>query len=155
MPWWKKSKPMPPDDIAQLIEQRHNVSEINTTNTELIVDDNQVNREVLQRYLLKYNYPSEQAYNGLDALKHCIHNNYRIIWIDLMMPVLNGLDTIRYLRAEYPYGFGYTGFIVCVTGFADEDTREKCIEAGADTVLAKPYVGDHIYRLHLHSKCPT
>ena len=146
--FWSKKKVIPPN-IRELIEKRKN-SEVMPTDSELIVDDNQVNRDVLSRYLKKYGYTSLQADNGLETLERCVHEDYHIIWIDLKMPIMDGLQTVRYLRADYPEGFGYKGFIVGVTGYADDESREQCIKAGMNVVLPKPYVGEHLFRLHHH-----
>lgn len=155
MPFWKHSKKTTiPPNVKALIEKRHQNQlngKIQTVDTELIVDDNQVNRDVLNRYLKKYNYNSMQCGNGLETLECCTDTNYKIIWIDLKMPIMCGLEAVRYLRAEYPEGFGYKGFIVGVTGYADDESRQECLESGMNTVLTKPYVGEHLYRLHNHA----
>jgi len=62
-----------------------------------------------------------------------------IVWIDLKMPIMDGLEAVRYLRAPYPSGFGYKGFIVGVTGYADTDTRDMCLKTGMNVVITKPY----------------
>lgn len=156
MPFWKKNvKPVIPSEIKDLIELRHNNMEAGllvTTDKELVVDDNQVNRDVLVRILKKYGYKeSEQASNGLETLERTTDTDYRIIWLDVKMPILSGRDTAKYLRANYPNGMGYKGFIVGVTGFADEESINCCLSDGMNVVLTKPYVGDHVYRLHNHS----
>lgn len=155
MPFWKKrDKTSIPMEVRELIEQRQKNKEngtIQDIDSELIVDDNQVNRTVLARYLTKYKYNFKEASNGMKALESIVDKNFHIIWIDLKMPVMNGIDAVKYLRAEYPKGFGYKGFIVGVTGFADDESRQNCIKAGMNTVLSKPYVGDNLYRLHHHS----
>lgn len=151
MPFWTKKEktPQTPSDIQALIERRAQNCIIKS-NTELIVDDNQVNRDVLCRYLKKYGYETTQAINGFNALEKLAETDYHIVWIDLKMPIMDGLEAVRYLRAPYPSGFGYKGFIVGVTGYADTDTRDMCLKTGMNVVITKPYAGDHINRLHNH-----
>jgi CheY-like chemotaxis protein len=153
---WRKRKPAEPlisNDIRDMIEKRHShviAGTIGEAESDLVVDDNQVNRNVLLQYLSKYKYPTIQASNGIEALAKTVDRNYTIIWVDLKMPLLGGIETAKYLRAEYPKGFGYKGFIVAVTGFVDDESRDLCLEVGINAVLSKPYVGDNIYRLHHH-----
>lgn len=115
---------------------------------DLVVDDNRVNRDVLRRYLDKHGYASSEAVNGLDALKKLTDCNYEIVWMDIKMPELSGHEATKFLRAEYPDGFGYKGVIVGVTGFADQESQEYSIRIGMDNILTKPYAGESIARLH-------
>lgn len=144
------NKPVP-DTIQELIERRHvnvTTNALTSRKEDLVVDDNRVNRDVLRRYLAKHGHSSSEAINGLDALMKLVDNDYEIVWMDIKMPELSGHEATKYLRAEYPDGFGYRGAIVGVTGFADEESREYSIRIGMDNILTKPYVGESIARLH-------
>lgn len=139
------------DDIQALIELRHQndiENKIVKLQIDLVVDDNSINYTVLSRYLKKAGYDSVYACNGYDALKMLVSKNYTLIWLDVKMPILDGYHTVKYLRQEYPKGFGYTGTIIGVTGFADEDSQQKCIKSGMNYILAKPYAYDSIDKLH-------
>lgn len=148
----KSSRSPVPNTIKELIERRHgNVVSgriIQYDQRDLIVDDNRVNRDVLRRYLIMHGYASDDAVNGLDALKKLVDNDYKIVWMDVKMPTMTGHEATRYLRAEYPNGFGYKGTIIGVTGFADEESQTHSINIGMDNILTKPYAGEAIRRLH-------
>lgn len=132
-----------PDNIQILIENRHQ-NTIVKLNKDLIVDDNKINILVLEKYLNKIPRDSDACQNGLEVLEILSEYDYDIIWIDIKMPIMDGYETTQYLRNPYPIGFGYTGKIVGVTGFADEDSIKMANEAGMSSVITKPYVYDNI-----------
>ena len=158
--FWKKKpakewKNKNPTDIQEFIERRHKATVV-TLDRDLVVDDNNINRDVLTRYLTKYGFKSDTAETGYDVLEMMVDKNYKVIWIDIKMPILDGYETVKYLRDEYPNGYGYKGLIVGVTGYADEESQNRCIEAGMDNILTKPYSHESILRLHSpHSSAPV
>ncbi|WP_175634356.1 ATP-binding protein [Pedobacter ghigonis] len=99
----------------------------------LIVDDNEMNRLVASTVLLGYGPQVMIAENGEIALKMLNEEAYDIILMDIQMPVLNGYDTTKALRAG-----GYTGVIIALTASAIEGEREKCLAAGMDDYITKP-----------------
>lgn len=99
----------------------------------LIVDDNEMNRLVASTVLLGYGPQVMIADNGEIALEMLDEEVYDIILMDIQMPVLNGYDTTRTLRAR-----GYTGVIIALTASAIEGEREKCLAAGMDDYITKP-----------------
>ncbi|MNK58420.1 Sensory/regulatory protein RpfC [compost metagenome] len=99
----------------------------------LIVDDNEMNRLVASTVLLGYGPQVMIAENGEIALEMLNEEAYDIILMDIQMPVLNGYDTTKALRAG-----GYTGVIIALTASAIEGEREKCLAAGMDDYITKP-----------------
>ncbi len=99
----------------------------------LIVDDNEMNRLVASTVLLGYGPQVMIAENGEIALDMLNEEAYDIILMDIQMPVLNGYDTTKTLRAG-----GYTGVIIALTASAIEGEREKCLAAGMDDYITKP-----------------
>jgi len=99
----------------------------------LIVDDNEMNRLVASTVLLGYGPQVMIAENGEIALDMLNEEAYDIILMDIQMPVLNGYDTTKALRAG-----GYTGVIIALTASAIEGEREKCLAAGMDDYITKP-----------------
>jgi len=106
----------------------------------LIVDDSESNRFIMSKYLEKLNINYDIASNGLEALEKISQNKYQIIWIDLKMPILNGLETTKILR-EF---MNYNGTIIGVTGFSDPETTQICKKIGFDKVIGKPITIDLI-----------
>ena len=109
----------------------------------LLVDDNAINQKVAARLLLQMGYRADLAANGLEALAALDRQPYDLIFMDVMMPEMGGLEATRAIRqrqkqtAVHP---SYTGpiTIVAMTASAMQGDREKCLEAGMDDYLSKP-----------------
>jgi len=104
----------------------------------LVVDDDPMNQMVVSTMLNKAGFTATCADNGHAALLMCKESRYDLILMDLMMPVLNGLDATKAIRSiEVESGLDPTpiiAFSACTSG-ADIDL---CKEAGCDSYLSKP-----------------
>ena len=108
----------------------------------LLVDDNAINQKVAIRILQQFGYQSDVAGNGREALDKLDRQPFDFIFMDVMMPEMDGLEATRLLRKRQMIG-GYTNYqsrivIVAMTAHAMQGDREKCIAAGMDDYLAKP-----------------
>ena len=108
----------------------------------LLVDDNAINQKVAMRILQQFGYQPEIAGNGREALEKLDRQPFDFIFMDVMMPEMDGLEATRLLRKRQMIG-GYTNYqsriiIVAMTAHAMQGDREKCISAGMDDYLAKP-----------------
>jgi len=108
----------------------------------LLVDDNAINQKVAVRILQQFGYQPEVAVNGRDALEKLDRQPFDFIFMDVMMPEMDGLEATRLLRKRQMIG-GYANYqariiIVAMTAHAMAGDREKCISAGMDDYLAKP-----------------
>ena len=108
----------------------------------LLVDDNAINQKVAIRILQQFGYQPEVAGNGREALDKLDQQPFDFIFMDVMMPEMDGLETTRLLRKRQMIG-GYANYqsriiIVAMTAHAMQGDREKCIAAGMDDYLAKP-----------------
>ena len=108
----------------------------------LIVDDNAINLKVAARILQQFGYQPETAANGREALDKLDRQPFDFIFMDVMMPEMDGLEATRLLRKRQMIG-GYNHYqsriiIVAMTAHAMQGDREKCIAAGMDDYLAKP-----------------
>jgi signal transduction histidine kinase/HPt (histidine-containing phosphotransfer) domain-containing protein len=108
----------------------------------LIVDDNAINQKVALRILQQLGYQPEVAGNGREALDRLDRQPFDFIFMDVMMPEMDGLEATRLLRKRQMIG-GYVNYqsriiIVAMTAHAMQGDREKCIAAGMDDYLAKP-----------------
>ncbi|MGY3053995.1 PAS domain S-box-containing protein [Pedobacter sp. UYEF25] len=99
----------------------------------LITDDNDLNRLVASILLLNYGATVIVAENGEDALEMVSKNDFDLILMDVQMPVLNGYETTRILRAQ-----GYTLPIIALTASAVEGERERCLAEGMNDYVTKP-----------------
>ncbi|MGA2246915.1 MAG: response regulator [Verrucomicrobiota bacterium] len=108
----------------------------------LLVDDNAINQKVAVRIMQQFGYQPEVAGNGRDALEKLDQQPFDFIFMDVMMPEMDGLEATRLLRKRQMIG-GYNNYqsriiVVAMTAHAMQGDREKCIAAGMDDYLAKP-----------------
>jgi len=101
----------------------------------LIVDDEEKNLKLLGMILQSYNYDYQTAGNGLEALEKTKEYAPDLIFLDIMMPGMDGYETCRRLRKDTA-----TKLIpvVMVTALGDQEARNKGLEAGANDFLTKP-----------------
>jgi CheY-like chemotaxis protein len=102
----------------------------------LIVDDNEFNRLIMKLSLNKLSIDVDEVSSGkelINLIKQ--HKIYDIIWLDIIMPNIDGIECIKLLRNKY----NYTGPVIGVSGLIDNDTIEECINNGMNEVLKKPF----------------
>jgi CheY-like chemotaxis protein/HPt (histidine-containing phosphotransfer) domain-containing protein len=100
----------------------------------LVVEDNAVNRQVVQGLLLNMGIESTAVGNGAEALRALgSAHDFDFVLMDMQMPVLDGLSATRELRR-----MGATLPIVGLTANAFESDRRSCLDAGMDDFIAKP-----------------
>ncbi len=105
----------------------------------LLVEDNKLNQRVIIRILEKMGCRVDLAENGMEALNRMKQPgcpNYDMVFMDIQMPVLDGLKATTLIRAEELEGQRVP--IVAVTAHAMKGDREKFLEAGMDDYLSKP-----------------
>jgi len=100
----------------------------------LIAEDNPINLKLATIVLNKLGYQPDMAYDGKEALQKSLSKNYDLILMDIMMPVMNGLEATRVIRST----FDVQPKIVAMTANAMPEDRNKCIVAGMDDYLSKP-----------------
>ena len=101
--------------------------------TVLVVDDSSVNRSYLRSILMEHDYDVIEATRGGEALEIIETSQPDVMILDLLMPGIGGFDTLKGVRAK-----GFTFPIIIFTSDDKDETRKKCIEAGADDFLFKP-----------------
>jgi class 3 adenylate cyclase len=112
------------------------VSEAVQSSRVLVVDDNAANRDVLARRLTREGHEVVTAANGASALELVAAQEFDLVLLDLIMPEMNGFDVLRRLKAAE-----HTSHVpVIVISALDElDSVVRCIEAGAEDYLTKPF----------------
>lgn len=103
----------------------------------LIVDDNVMNQKVLGLMLKKFNLNIDYANNGLEAVERAKNEAYDIIFMDIQMPIMDGLEATKKIKAskkfkENPYP------IIAVSASAYTDDRKKASQCGIDDFISKP-----------------
>jgi CheY-like chemotaxis protein len=100
----------------------------------LIAEDNITNQFVSIKILNKLGYCPETADNGYTALQMARAKEYDIIFMDVGMPQIDGLEVTRIIRKE----FKSQPVIVAITANALQGDKEICLAAGMDDYLSKP-----------------
>ena len=111
----------------------------------LFVDDNQINQVVGSEILLKLGLKFEVVSNGQEALdaRKCKH--FDVILMDCQMPVLDGYEATRLIRQYESEATTDRVLIVALTANAMLGDREKCLNAGMDEYLTKPYTAESLF----------
>lgn len=115
------------------------------TRTILVVDDDPMIRTLVATTLEDVSgYRLEQAADGLEAVERAVATRPEIVFLDVDMPRLNGIETCRRLRSD-PVTAEAT--IVMLTGDPGPRTEHGAIGAGADSFLTKPFSPLHLLQL--------
>jgi PAS domain S-box-containing protein len=104
----------------------------------LLVEDNIVNQHVAQSMLQKLGITADVANNGLEAIEALETIPYDLVFMDIQMPEMDGLDACRHIRNKQSSVLDHEVPIVAMTAHAMKGDREKCIEAGMSDYLSKP-----------------
>ncbi len=105
----------------------------------LVVEDNEVNQILAREILRSAGCEVDLACNGLEAIDARFRDVFDVVFMDCQMPVLDGLEATRRIRKrEQAEGTSRTR-IVALTANAIQGDRERCLAAGVDDYLTKPY----------------
>lgn len=102
----------------------------------LIVDDNKVNIELLRAQLRPYNYATDTALDGEEALAKIFKDPPDIVLLDLMMPKISGYEVCKAIKQNKATQFLP---VIIITALQELDDKLKAIELGADDFLVKPF----------------
>jgi putative two-component system response regulator len=107
----------------------------------LVADDEERNRKLIGVILEKNGHFVDMARDGAEALAKASAGNYDLIFLDVMMPDLDGFEVCRQIKADSATA---KVPVVMVTSLADRDSRLRGLEAGADDFLTKPLDGTEL-----------
>ena len=114
----------------------------------LLVEDNDLNMEIAEFYLSDRGAMIEKAWNGqeaLDKFTSSAPNTYDIILMDIMMPVMDGLETCRKIRtSNHPEGKNIP--IIAMTAQVSQECMDKCQLAGMNGHLTKPVTSEKLIK---------
>ena len=108
----------------------------------LIAEDNAVNQLLVRNLFEGLGYKPDIVENGLMVIEKLRMNPYDIIFMDVQMPELDGLDTTRFIINKME--LAKKPAIVAMTAFALEGDKDKCLEAGMDDYISKPFMIEEI-----------
>lgn len=122
-----------------ITSQEENNSDLKGMNI-LVAEDMDVNWEIISTLLQMYGINSRRAENGkvaVEMLRNIQPAEYDVVFMDIQMPVMNGLDATREIRKlDNPYAAGIP--IIAMTADAFSENVAECLEAGMNSHIAKP-----------------
>lgn len=131
----------PIGDYAKRLEKSKGPSE-NTTNLYapearvLVVDDNAMNRKVAKNLMKLNGIVPDEASSGMEAIEMIGENTYDIVFLDHMMPKMDGIETLAKIKQQHLAADGTT--IIALTANAVVGAKETYLKAGFDDYLSKP-----------------
>ncbi len=148
------SKPLDIIDLGQAIDSLGNgqgaiekrkydsLESLNGENGEhqnvLVVDDNPINLKIIVKILGRMGFNVQVALNGSECLEKLEQHRFNIVFMDVMMPVMDGIEATKEIRKRESDRQLDHQVIIAMTANAMRGDREKCIAAGMDGYVAKP-----------------
>jgi signal transduction histidine kinase/DNA-binding response OmpR family regulator len=108
----------------------------------LLAEDNPINQIVASSILDELGYKPDLAETGLEALEALRHKAYDIIFMDMQMPEMDGLEATRQIRAEFPPE--RQPVIIAMTANAMDSDKKECINAGMNDYISKPILPETV-----------
>jgi PAS domain S-box len=131
-----------PLDLSKLdslyAQGKQEIKDLERSNSELnilLAEDNVVNQIVTKKMLNKLGYNADVASSGIEALKALEKKRYDLVFMDVQMPEMDGLEAAREIRRRWPEGGPK---IIAVTASALKGDQEMCLAAGMDGYIMKP-----------------
>jgi CheY-like chemotaxis protein len=119
----------------------------------LLAEDNPVNQKLANRLFEKMGYSIDIATNGIEVLEAIQKQSYDLIFMDVQMPEMDGLEATRQIRAleqsgqtelSNPTPSNQSIQIIAITANATQDDRENCFASGMNDFIAKPFKVEQI-----------
>jgi len=104
----------------------------------LIVDDVLENRTLLSKVIEKLGYNYDLAENGKEAIEQLENGNFDIIFMDIKMPVMSGIEATKYIRANFPFPKNRVK-IVAITAYKYKEFFDDFHDVGFNDIISKPY----------------
>jgi CheY-like chemotaxis protein len=124
------------EDVEAVIKQRYSGQRV------LVVDDEPINREVALMQLEAVDLATDTAADGVEAVTLARSHSYAAIFMDMQMPNMNGLEATQQIR-------GLPGYqdvpIIAMTANAFAEDKARCMEAGMNDFLIKPFNPDQLF----------
>ncbi len=105
----------------------------------LLVEDNSLNARICQQILEQHGYSLDLAIDGKKALTQLAKRKYAAVLMDLELPVMDGLETTRSLRAGLSGSLNQRTPVIAITAHSLKAQREDCLAAGMEGIVVKPF----------------
>jgi CheY-like chemotaxis protein len=110
----------------------------------LLVEDNRTNQQVAVKILQNLGHQARVAGNGLEALSALENNDFDLVFMDVQMPEMDGLEATRAIRGRSAAVRDPNIPIIAMTAHAMKGDRERCLAAGMDDYLSKPFTPESL-----------
>jgi PAS domain S-box-containing protein len=117
----------------------------------LLAEDNVINQKVATLTLARLGYRPDVVSNGLEVLDALQRQEYDVVFLDVQMPVMDGLETARRITKLYPVS--QRPYTIALTANAMQGDREVCLAAGMDDYISKPIRVEEL--VQALSRCPA
>ena len=105
----------------------------------LVVDDERIVRESFLHWFRKYGCKTEAAASGLEALERLERYPFDLLFVDIKMPGMDGLELLERVKQQYP-----DAIVIIITAYGSIDTAVKAMKMGASDYLLKPFQPDQL-----------
>lgn len=114
----------------------------------LLVEDDELARKMGSRILSNIPlYQVDSATSGEQALEMTNQKLYQLIYMDVGLPGIDGIETVKQIRTN-PLNINHKTYIVALTAHADEEIIQQCLDVGMQEVLQKPLTPEKAYKLN-------
>ena len=108
----------------------------------LVVEDDPINRMVVERLIEKRGWPVLGVGDGFSALAECRNQPFGLILMDIQLPGMSGLETAERIRALPGW---QTVPMLALTARAGAEDRQSCLDAGFDGYCSKPFAREQLF----------
>ncbi|MBF0101223.1 MAG: response regulator [Desulfobacterales bacterium] len=127
---------------------RHTIEEVKKSRCKiLLAEDNLVNQKLALRFIEKMGYSADAVLNGRQAISLLQQRDYDIVLMDVQMPEMNGFEATKAIRDPKSGVLNPNIPIVALTAHAVRGFREKCIEAGMNSYISKPFKYEELVKV--------
>ncbi|MEZ5335793.1 MAG: ATP-binding protein [Methanolobus sp.] len=119
----------------------------------LVVEDNLINQKLMEAMLKQTGYESEMAANGEEALEKLASVDYDLVFMDVQMPIMDGLAATRQIRSPDSRVLNHGIPVIAMTAHAMKGDMEQCLDAGMNDYISKPISLKHLSELMQNWTC--
>jgi CheY-like chemotaxis protein/signal transduction histidine kinase len=131
-----------PDLEKEVLGRVPGPGELNPDLSILLAEDNVFSRKVIQGLFKRLGYEIDLAENGKEAVRMVKENGYDLVFMDLLMPEMDGLQAVAEIRKH-----GFKSPVIALTADESSDSRKAAMEAGFDDYLVKPAMDDAVRQI--------
>jgi len=113
----------------------------------LLVEDNKVNQVVAKALFAHLGYQIDLSENGQDAVERLKTKSYDLVFMDIQMPIMNGMEATRKIREYSPDVLNPNTIIIAMTAHAMKGDKEKCLAGGMDDYISKPIGNETVLQI--------